>query len=71
MKSARRGSPDPVYTVVESSYSLTRVKATTILGKALPDAEIHAALYYMNIEFFIEEEAKRQGVHLIRASDLG
>jgi hypothetical protein len=77
MRSARRGSPNPVYTIVESSYSLTRddiqkVTATaTILGKVFPDAEIHAALYYMNIASFIREEANRQGVHLIKASNLG
>ena len=77
MKSARRGSPNPVYTVVESSYSVTRddirkVRVTAaILDKVFPDAEVHAALYYMNIAPFIEEEAKRQGVHLIKASNLG
>ncbi len=76
MKSARRGHPNPVYTVVESSYSLTRddiqkVKTTaTILGKVFPDAEIHTALYYMNIASFIEEEANQQGVHLMKAGNL-
>ena len=76
MKSARRGSPNPVYTVVECSYSLNRddiqkVKTTaTILGKVFPDAEIHAALYHMNVASFIEEEAKSQGVHLIKTSNL-
>ena len=76
MKSARRGHPNPVYTVVESSYSLTRddiqkVKTTaTILGKVFPDAEIHTALYYMNIASFIEDEANQQGVHLMKAGNL-
>ena len=73
MKSVRRGFTDPVYAVIECSYSLNRddireVKATaTILGKVFPDTEIHAALYYVDIESFIEEEANRQGVHLIKA----
>lgn len=73
MKSARRGFPDPVYAVVESSRNLTmddiqKIKATaTILGKVFPDTEIHAALYYVNIESFIKEEANRQGVYLIKA----
>ena len=73
MKSDRRGFPNPVYVVVESSRNLTmddiqKIKATAmILGKVFPDAETHAALYYMNIAPFIEEEANRQGVHLIKA----
>ena len=73
MKSVKRGFPDPVYAVVESSLNLTmddiqKVKATeTILGKVFPDTEIHAALYYVDIESCIQEEAKRQGVHLIKA----
>ncbi len=77
MKSVRRGSPDPVYAVVECSRNLTmddiqKIRATAnTLSKVFPDAEIHAALYYMNIESFIEEEAKRQGVHLIKAGKLG
>ena len=51
---------------------IQKVRATaTILGKVFPDAEIHAALYYMNIASFIEEEANRQGVYLIRAGNLG
>ena len=76
IKSAGRGHPNPVYTVVESSYSVARedirkVKATaTILGKVFPDAEIHTALYCMNIASFIEDEAIQRGVHLIRTSNL-
>ena len=76
MKSARHGFPNPVYAVVDSSRNLTmddihKIKSTaTILGKVFPDAEVHAALYYVNIESFIEEEAKRQGVHLIKTSNL-
>ena len=76
MKSARHGHSNPVYTVVESSYSVARedirkVKTTaTILGKVFPDAEIHTALSYMNIASFIEDEAVQQGVYLIRTSNL-
>ena len=76
MKSSRRGYPNPIYTVVESSYSVAgedirKVKATaTILGKVFLDAEIHTALYCMNIASLIEEEAIRWGVHLIRTSNL-
>ena len=76
IKSSRRGYSNPIYTVVESSYSVAgedirKVKATaTILGKVFPDAEIHTALYCMNIASFIEEEAIQRGVHLIRTSNL-
>ena len=51
---------------------IQKARATAmILGKALPNTEIHAALYYLNIESFSEEEAKRQGVHLIKVGNLG
>ena len=76
IRSGRPGTRNPIYTAVESSYGVTRadirkVKATaTILGRVFPNAEIHAALYYMNIAPFIEEEAVRRGVHLMKANSL-
>lgn len=75
--SARRpGTSNPVYTAIEASYGVTRddiqkVKETArILGRVFPDAELHSALYYMNMATFIEAEAVEQGIHLIRVSTL-
>ena len=65
-----------LYTAIESSYSVTRadiqkVKETaSVLSNVFPEAEIHSALYYMNIASFIQEDANRQGVHLIKAKNL-
>ena len=76
ISSRRPGSSSPVYTAIEAFYSISRgdiakVRQTaTILNKALRDAEIHTALYYMNIAPVIREEAVRQYVHLIRARSL-
>ena len=72
----RPGSSNPVYAAIEASYSVSRndiakVNLTAgILGKVFQDAEIHAALYYMEISDAIEEEAVRQGIHLIKARSL-
>lgn len=72
----RPGSSSPVYAAIEASYSVSRndiakVNLTAgILGKVFQDAEIHAALYYMEISDAIEEEAVRQGIHLIKARSL-
>ena len=75
--SARRpGTSNPVYTAIEASYGVTRddiqkVKETArILGRVFPDAELHSALYYMNMATFIEAEAVEQGIHLIRVNSL-
>ncbi len=73
---SRTGSSNPVYTAIEASYSISRadiskVKETaTVLSKVFHDADIHAALYYMNIASVIEKEAVQQGVHLIKARNL-
>ncbi len=72
----RPGASNQVYTAIEASYSVTRddirkVKETArVLGKVFPDAEVHAALYYMNMATFIEAEAVEQGIHLIRVRSL-
>ena len=72
----RPNSPNPVYAAIEASYSVSRndiakVNLTAgILGKILPNAEIHAALYYMEIADTIQEEAVRRGIHLIKARSL-
>ena len=72
----RPGASNPVYTAIEASYSVTRddirkVKDTArILGRVFPDAEVHTALYYMNMATFIEAEAIEQGIHLIRVRSL-
>ena len=72
----RPGASNSVYTAIEASYSVTRddirkVKETArVLGKVFPDAEVHAALYYMNMATFIEAEAVEQGIHLIRVRSL-
>ena len=75
--SARRpGTSNPVYAAFEASYGVTRddiqkVKETArILGRVFPDAELHSALYYMNMAPFIEAEAIEQGIHLIRVRSL-
>ncbi len=73
---SRPGSSDPIYAVIEASYSVSRndiakVNLTAdILGKVFRDVEIHAALYHMEIASDIREEAVRRGVHLIRARTL-
>ena len=72
----RPNSPNPVYVAIEASYSVSRndiakVSLTAgILGKIFQDAEIHAALYYMEIADAIQEEAVRRGIHLIKSRSL-
>lgn len=74
--SRRPGSSTPVYAVIEASYSISRediskVKlTTTLLGRILPDAEMHPALYYMNVEPYIKEEAEDRQVLLIQTKNL-
>lgn len=76
VKSARTGTSDPVYTAIESSYSVTRddiakvSRTALILRKIFPEAEIHAALYYMNMPSFIETEAVLGEVHLMKADNI-
>lgn len=73
---SRPGSSDPVYAAIEASYSVSRndiakVNLTAgILRKVFQDAEVHAALYYMEIADDIQEEAFRQEIHLIKARSL-
>ena len=70
---SRPGSSNPVYAAIEASHSVSRndiakVNLTAgILGKIFQDAEVHAALYYMEIAAAIQEEAAQQGIHLIKA----
>jgi hypothetical protein len=72
----RAGSSQTVYTAIEASYSISRVdiakvkQTADILSGLFADAEIHAAIYCMNVASLIEEEADQQGVHLIRARNL-
>ena len=76
VSSSRLGSPGPVYSAIEASYSISRQdiskvkQSAKILSKVFHEAEIHAAIYYMNITSAIMEEASQQGVHLLRARSL-
>ena len=76
VSSRRQGSPNPVYSAIEASYAVSRrdiakVKRTAaILSKVFHKAEIHAALYYMNIAPAIQEEAAQEEVHLLKARSL-
>ncbi len=76
MISRRPGSSNPVYSAIEASYAVSRqdiakVKRTAaILSEIFHEAEIHAALYYMNITPAIREEASQREVHLLRARSL-
>lgn len=76
IKSARTGTSNPVYTAIESSYSVTREdvakvsRTASILRKVFPEAEIYAALYYMNMPPFIETEAVQGEVHLMKADNI-
>ncbi|MCY4653972.1 MAG: hypothetical protein OXC95_12510 [Dehalococcoidia bacterium] len=76
IRSARTGTPGPVYTAIESSYSVTREdiekvsRTASILRKVFPEAEVHAALYYMVMSSFIETEAVRREVHLMKAGNI-
>ena len=69
----RTGSSSPVYTAIEASYSISRADIAKVsqtaktLGKVFDNIEIHAVIYYMNVEPTIESEAVQQGVHLVRA----
>ena len=76
IKSVRTGTSAPVYTAIESSYSVTREdvekvsRSASILSMVFPEAETHAALYYMNITSFIEAEAVQREVHLMKADNI-
>jgi hypothetical protein len=72
----RPGVSDDVYAAIEASYTVHRadiekVKQTKdILDKAFPDAEILTALFYTNIQPFIEDEAYKDNIHLIEVEPL-
>ena len=76
VSSSRPGFPGPVYSAIEASYSISRQdiskvkQSAKILSKVFHEAEIHAAIYYMNITSAIMEEASQQEVHLLRARSL-
>ena len=76
VKSARTGTSVPVFTAIESSYRVTREdiekvsRTASILRKVFPEAEVHAALYYMAMSSFIETEAVRREVHLMKADKI-
>lgn len=72
----RPGVPGTLYAAIEASYAVHRadirkVKETkAILGKVFPDAETITALFYTNIQPFIENEAYEDNIHLIEVGHL-
>lgn len=76
VSAASRASSQPVYVAVEASHSVSRSDIRKVgetadtLRVLYPDAEVHRALYYMNITPFIQKEAEEQGIHLVPVSGL-
>lgn len=76
VSASKPGVAGTVYVAVEASYAVHRpdirkVKQTkAILDKVFPDAETHTALYYMNIQPFIEDKATKDGIHLIEVRNM-
>ena len=72
----RPRAAETVYVAVEASYAvhradIRRVKETkAILNKTFPNAEAHTAIFYTNIQPFIENEAYESGIHLIEIDTL-
>ncbi len=72
----RPGVPGTLYAAIEASYAVHRadirkVKQTkAILDKVFPDAETITALFYTNIQPFIENEAYEDNIHLIEVEPL-
>lgn len=72
----RPAVPGTVYAAIEASFAVHRadirkVKETKdILDKIFPDAETYTALFYTNIQPFIENEAYESGIHLIEVDPL-
>ena len=64
------------YVAIEASYSVHRsdirkvTQTKAILDKIFPDAETYTALFYTNIQPFIEDEAYESGIHLIEVDPL-
>ena len=72
----RPGAPGALYAAIEASYAVNRadirkVKQTkSILDKVFPDVETITALFYTNIQPFIENEAYEDNIHLIEVEPL-
>lgn len=72
----RPGVVGTVYAATEASYSVHRsdirkvMQTKAILDKIFPDAETLTALFYTNIQPFIENEAYESGIHLIKVYPL-
>ena len=70
------GAPGALYAAIEASYAVNRadirkVKQTkAILDKVFPDVETITALFYTNIQPFIENEAYEDNIHLIEVEPL-
>ena len=67
----RPGVPGTVYAAIEASFAVHRadirkvMQTKAILDKIFPDAETLTALFYTNIQPFIENDAYESGIHLI------
>ncbi|MYE53703.1 MAG: hypothetical protein F4X34_00710 [Chloroflexi bacterium] len=72
----RPGVPGTVYVAVEASYTVHRadmgkvMQTKAILDKVFPDAETLTALFYTNIQPFIENEAYEDNIYLIKVDPL-
>ena len=72
----RPSVPGTVYVAVEASYAVHRsdiqkvMQTKAILDKVFPDVETDTALFYTNIQPFIEDEASEAGIHLIEVRNL-
>lgn len=72
----RPGVVGTVYAATEASYSVHRsdirkvMQTKAILDKIFPNAETLTALFYTNIQRFIENEAYESGIHLIEVEPL-
>ena len=71
MRGRRPGVPSTALVAVEASYAVHRSdirkvrESKAILEKVFPEAKTHTALFYTNIQPFIEDEASEDGIHLI------
>ena len=67
----RPGVSDTVYAAIEASYAVHRAdirkvnQTKAVLDKVFPDAETITALFYTNIQPFIENEASEDNIRLI------
>ena len=73
---AETESGNPIYAVIEASYSLSgadisKVCATAVLvGRLFPGVVVKPVLYYLTPNERLEGEATDQGVTLVRARDV-